>query len=170
MSEKAHRPPAGEPWVWLTRELITSDAWHSARMNVRRFIDFLSLEHMRHGGQENGKLKAPYTQLEAYGVGARYLADTIREAETLGLVDCHRGGRRVATIYTLTWLPMHDGSPPSNRWRNYHDDKLHGRNEILPENRKVAPPAKGNVDRPNLPAKGRLDGPKSLPVKGRSFL
>src|SRR5882762_4409079 len=83
-------------------ELVISDAWRSAGINVRRFLDFLMHEHHSHGGSENGLLKAPYEQLEAFGVGARHLAATIRTAETLGLVDCHRGGMRVVTLYTLT--------------------------------------------------------------------
>src|SRR5690242_16231849 len=86
-----------EPWVWQTRELRASDAWRSAGINARRFIDFLLLEHMNHGGKENGLLKAPHRQLEDFGIGARRITDTIREAEGLGLVECHRGGLRVAT-------------------------------------------------------------------------
>jgi hypothetical protein len=48
-----------EPFVMLPRELIASDAWRSLGINGRRLIDFLLLEHMGHGGKENGKLKAP---------------------------------------------------------------------------------------------------------------
>ena len=48
----------------LPRSLIQSDAWRAAGINTRRFIDFLLLEHMAHGGKANGKLKAPGRQLE----------------------------------------------------------------------------------------------------------
>ena len=34
-------PAAGEPWVWLTRELLRSDAWRSLGINGRRVVDFL---------------------------------------------------------------------------------------------------------------------------------
>jgi hypothetical protein len=57
---------ATEPFVMLPRSLIQSDAWRSAGINARRFVDFLLLEHMAHGGKENGKLKAPYRQLEQF--------------------------------------------------------------------------------------------------------
>ena len=70
----------GEPFVMLTRELLASDTWRALGINARRFVDFLMLENMAHGGKENGRLKAPYEQLETFGVGARYLADAIREA------------------------------------------------------------------------------------------
>src|SRR5260370_9876383 len=119
MSGKVQRPPVGEPWVWLTRELLKSDAWRSRSVNAGRLIDFLLLEHLGHGGAENGKLKAPYLQLEAYGIGARHIFGAIANAEELGLVDPHRHGLKVVSTYTLTWLPTHDGTPPRNHWRTH---------------------------------------------------
>ena len=119
-----NRPPAGRTFVWLTRELLASDAWRSLGINACRFVHFLMLEHMSKGGQHNGELKAPYRQLIEFGIGARHLADAIREAEDLGLVKCHRGGMRVATTYALTWLPLHDGTPATNRWRAYRNPDL----------------------------------------------
>ena len=91
------------------RELLTSDAWRSQGINTVRFIHFLLLEHLRHGGQENGKLKAPRRQLRAFGIGARHVSTAIAEAEKLGLVICHKRGMRTATQYRLTWLEGHDG-------------------------------------------------------------
>jgi hypothetical protein len=117
MSDKLNRPPKGQPYVWLTRELLASAAWREMSINARRFIDFLLLEHMGKAGRENGKHKAPYKQLVTHGITLRLVSTAIREAEELGLVDCHRGGMRVATTYALTWLPLHDGTPASNRWR-----------------------------------------------------
>ncbi len=35
---KAHRRPKGEPWVWLTRELLTSPAWRDQSVNTARLI------------------------------------------------------------------------------------------------------------------------------------
>src|SRR5690242_16864934 len=112
------KAPARIPgqFVPLTRDLLSGDAWRSLSINARRFIDFLLLEHMRKGGQENGNLKAPYRQLEEFGIGAQYVAGALLEAEEFGLVDCHRGGMRVATKYTLTWLPSVDNGIPTDRW------------------------------------------------------
>jgi hypothetical protein len=108
-----------EPFVMLPRSLIQSDAWRTAGINTRRFVEFLLLEHMAHGGKENGKLKAPYRQLEQFYINARFVSEAIAEAEKLGLVDCHRGGMRVATTYTVNWLPLSDGTEPIERWRDY---------------------------------------------------
>lgn len=119
MTNGTRRPPPGEPWVWLTRELLKSDAWRSRSINAGRLIDFLLIEHMAHGGTANGKLMAPRRQLKAYGVGSQYISRTIEEVETSGLVEVHRGGMRVAVRYALTWLSHHDGTAPSNRWRAF---------------------------------------------------
>jgi len=119
-----NRPPVGEPYVWLTRDLLASDAWRSLGINARRFVEFLMIEHMNKGGQHNGKLKAPDRQLREFGIDARYVAGAIREAEERGLVDCLRGGMRVATLYGLTWLESHDAAPATNRWRDYYNPNL----------------------------------------------
>jgi hypothetical protein len=177
MTAKPNRPPAGEPWVWLTRELLISDAWRSQGINARRFVDFLLIEHMRHGGKDNGKLLAPYRQLGAFGIGDRRVSEAIAEAEEIGLVDCRRAGLRVATTYTLTWLPMHDGTTPSNRWREYR------RPETLPDKGKADSPKKqksarqregslpdkGKADSPNLPDKGKAVAPETLTDKGKAL-
>jgi hypothetical protein len=140
-------------------------------VNAGRLIDFLLLEHLGHGGAENGKLKAPQDQLQAFGIGARYISEAITQAEGLGLVDCHRHGRRVASTYTLTWLPEHDGTPPSNRWRSFRNPDLQPlpapKSRNLPLKGKVALPLKGKVDGVNLPLKGKVDGPENLPLKGK---
>src|SRR5262245_60266061 len=112
-----NRPPAGQQWIWLTRELLCSEAWRSLSINARRVVDFLWLEHLSHGGKKNGELKAPYNQLKAFGIGTHYIADAISEVEEKGLVDCRYNGMRVATAYAIGWLPLHDGTPPADRWK-----------------------------------------------------
>jgi hypothetical protein len=106
----------GEAFVKLPRELIESAAWRALGLNSRRFIDFLLIEHMNHGGQRNGFLLAPRRQLENF-IGAHLVSAAIVDAERLGLVDCRRGLGRLPNLYALTWLPLSDGAPPSNRFR-----------------------------------------------------
>lgn len=123
---KINRPPAGGGFYWVTDELAASDAWRTLikNPNSSTLVNFLLREHMGKGGRKNGELKAPYQQLEQIGIGARHVSAAIRKAEELGLIDCHRNGRRVMTSYTLTWLPSHDGVPATNRWRAYRNSKL----------------------------------------------
>jgi hypothetical protein len=165
------RPPDGESYVWQTREFRSSDAWRSANIHVRRLMDFLYLEHMRHAGQENGRLKAPYDQLEDFGIGSQYIAKAIRDGEHLGLIDCHRGGLRVESAYAITSCRTHDDKPASNRWRSYRNPRLKPlstpKRENLPYKGKAALPYKRKADGPNLPYKGKADRPKTRPYKGR---
>ena len=156
MKIKNH-PPSGEPFVWLTRELLSSDAWRSQNIHTRRLIDFLLLEHIRRGGQNNGRLKAPQRQLYAFGIGPNYAVAAILRAEELGLVACHRAGMRTATTYRLTWLESYDGKPAGNEWRAYRNPNLSPppapKIRNLPIKEKAGLPIKGEADGPNLPIK-----------------
>jgi hypothetical protein len=107
----------GEPFVKLPRDLLDSSAWRELSINARRLIDFLLIEHMRHGGRRNGFLLAPRRHLAEFGIGRHFITGAIEEVERAGLVDCRRGVGRTPSIYSLTWLPLSDGSEPSNRWR-----------------------------------------------------
>jgi len=168
---KINRPPKDRGWVWMTGELLTSDAWRTASGNTHRFIAFLAAELISKKGKQNGYLKAPYRQLVAFGIGARFIAEHIREAERLGLVQCNRGGMRVATTYALTWLPTADG-PATDAWREYRNQELQPMTKIrnLPAKGDAALPAKGDADGANLPAKGDADTPQNLPAKGDALL
>jgi hypothetical protein len=121
--KKKNRPPEGQPWIWLTLEMMKSDAWRSAGINCRRFVDFLLIELMGTAGEGNGNLKAPYEQLEQVGISARLIGAAISQAEYLGLVRCYRGGMRVATTYTLTWLDV-GTEPATNEWRAHRNREL----------------------------------------------
>jgi hypothetical protein len=104
--------PKSKAFVKLPLELLISDAWRSFSINTRRFIDFLMIEHMRHGGKANGKLLAPRRQLEEFGIGARYISAAIEEALCSGFVNCRPGGGRQPNLYSLTWLPLGEGIAP----------------------------------------------------------
>jgi hypothetical protein len=88
-----------------------------------RFITRLMVEHMNHGGTENGRLICTYDQLVAFGISRKHISDAIAQAVDLGFVDLVQRGHRgygiakQPSIYALTWLPRIDGSPPTNRWK-----------------------------------------------------
>lgn len=118
---RAHRPPKGESWTWVTRGLLNSPSWRALSTNTVRLIHFLMIEHMNHAGTENGQLMATYEQLEAYGLSRNRIAAAVKEAMFLGLVRCVRGGRWAGTnkpsTYRLTFLADRDGNPPTNEWK-----------------------------------------------------
>lgn len=113
---KAGGPPKGEPWVWVTRDVMRSVSWRSLSINARRLIDFLMIEHMNHGGRQNGYLLAPRDQLEKFGIGRRLITAAIEEVRATRLIEVKRGiGRRPST-FALTWLPVavHEGEQQSS--------------------------------------------------------
>lgn len=115
-------PPKGEPWAWLTIELLVSPAWRLRSVNTVRLIDFLLIEHRNHAGRENGALLATYDQLSAYGLTRSEIKAAIFEAGFLGLVKVtHSGGRFAGnnkpSTYRLTFYADRDGSPATNEWK-----------------------------------------------------
>jgi hypothetical protein len=117
-----------EQFVKMPRDLLESEAWRGASLTCRRFMDALFSDHLSRGGKHNGNLKATKLQLEEAGLYRIGIAPAIREAEERGLVDRKGGGMRggveTPSTYTITWLPVRDGAPPSNRWRNYTEPPM----------------------------------------------
>ena len=146
MSE-VQKAPSTEPFIKLPRDVLMSDSWRLLSINARRFLDFLMIEHMRQGGKRNGFLLAPRRQLYAFGIGAHFITDAIDELERGGLVDCQRGVGRRPSSYTLTWLPMADGSAPIDRWRSVVD-AVSTQNECQTASTKPVAAAKQHSQRP----------------------
>jgi hypothetical protein len=160
-----------EQYVKLPREVLESASLRSLGIHGWRVVHFLMLEHLRRGGHRNGDLKAPHRQLVEFGIAARYVTAAICEAETSGLVVCHRQGQRIATTYELTWLPLHDGSAPGNLWCEYQPPRqcTHHKRRNLPNKGKAGLPNKGEADAPNLPNKGEAASSGNLPNKGKAL-
>jgi hypothetical protein len=128
-----NRPPAGMPWVWSSLELLSSDAWSTLPINSFRLVNFLIIEHMNHGGQENGYLLAPYNQLQKWGIGRRLIRAAIDDLVRRGLVEVQEGGLRgrelrPPNLFRLTFLPssrpgvragLREWLPPTDDWRSY---------------------------------------------------
>lgn len=121
-------PPAGTAWTWVTAELIASPAWRGLSINARRILDFLLVEHVKHAGRENGRLRAPYAQLVAWGCARDKIASAIAQLEEHGLICVEqRGGifgidtKRTPSLYRLTWIgcvnPKRAATDEWKRWR-----------------------------------------------------
>ncbi len=118
---KLRKAPKGEPWAWVTRELLTSAAWRGLSVNGRRLMDFLLVEHMNHAGLSNGALCATYDQLAEFGVTRSEIPRAIRECEGLGLIRVEHGGRWNMTNqpsrFRLTFYADDAGRPATNDWK-----------------------------------------------------
>ena len=123
LREKRNRPPEGEPFVWFTRELLESDAWRTAPINTRRFVERLILEHMAHAGSENGNLVCTFDDCVAWGILRKYVREAQADAIRRGLVyqsvqgKASPGAGRRPSVFGIGWLPRHDGGAAPNRWK-----------------------------------------------------
>jgi hypothetical protein len=123
LREKRNRPDG--PFIWMTRELLESDAWRTADRATRVFVDRLLIEHMAHAGTENGLLVATFNDLVKWGISRRLIVKAQKEAIRRGLVYRSQKGCRSAGAgrrphrFGLGWLPGHDGSAAPNRWKLY---------------------------------------------------
>jgi hypothetical protein len=120
---KMNRPPEGTSWCWLTADMLASPAWHALTGNAMKVILRIALEHLRHGGVENGSLPVTYTDFVRCGVRRNSVREALLVAIHLGFIDITsvgdvpwHGDIRKPSIYSLTWLPRDNGAPPRNRW------------------------------------------------------
>ena len=81
-----NRPPPDEPWVWLTRQLLESDAWRSMSRAARLVVDRIMIEHMAHAGTENGNLVVTYADFVKFGVRRESLPAAIADAARLIII------------------------------------------------------------------------------------
>jgi hypothetical protein len=66
-----YHPHGVRPKLTIVGHPMPSNARPSLSFDARRVIDFLAEEHMRHGGMENGRLKAPHRQLVTCAISKR---------------------------------------------------------------------------------------------------
>lgn len=118
-------PPEGRPWIWLTRDMLASPAWRILPHSAKLVVDRIVIEHMDHAGTMNGRLKVTYDNFASYGVRRKSVSEALRAARALGFIvvisrgfRSHGPARRPAE-YALTWLPLWDGAPASNRWAKF---------------------------------------------------
>ena len=114
--------PKGQ-FVWFERVLLESPAWAAMPLAARRVVERVAIEHMSHGGTQNGELPVTYDDFARFGVRRQSISAGIKAAGALGFLDVtargmlgHGVAKRPST-YGLTWLPRCDGTPPSNRWK-----------------------------------------------------
>ena len=122
------RPPRGQPWVWITADLLASRVWQTRSRNCIRLIDRLMLEHLAHAGKENGRLAVSYDQFVEFGIGRRFISDAIEEAEDRGLIEVTFRGfklKEAPSRYRLSFFATsvrnergaYEWSAPTDDWR-----------------------------------------------------
>jgi hypothetical protein len=117
MSRRKRSTIAGQ-FVAHSKEMRVSAAWKALPDNARRVLERIELEHMDHGGAENGELPCTYNDFFDAGNRRASVARAIRQAVALGFLEITRqGGRSVSGFrspsrYRLTYLNGCGKSPP----------------------------------------------------------
>jgi hypothetical protein len=112
------------PFMTHAMELYQSEAFRSLSNAERKILARIEIEHMKHGGKDNGRLTCTYEDFIAYGVRDRSIPAALQHLQTVGILHVTQRGRRDAMRnphhYRLTYLPSFNGKWPTNEWRNYH--------------------------------------------------
>ena len=159
------------PFVQLRLPFLESPALGALSLSARRVLDRLEIEHMHHGGADNGRLQVPYSAFEQFGIHNNMIAPAIREAVALGFVritEAGRGGNREfrrPTIYRLTYLPA-AGAPPSDEWASI---KTGAKAEKLARHARLSKTkSRSQKVRPKPPAQSAGENPEFRPHKVRA--
>jgi len=121
-------PPRDQPWTWLTREMLKSAAYRALSRPALQILARLCIEHMNHGGRDNGSLICTHDQFATHGVRRSSIAASLRELEAMGWIGILKGyaykGNHEPSRYRLTWLSDQDGKAATNEWRKTTDDDV----------------------------------------------
>jgi hypothetical protein len=126
---KLNAPPISIPWVWMTHEFLESGAYRALSIHGVRALNRIQLEHMAHGGLENGRLKVAWHDFRKYGISGPYILQAEEELIALGIVVRERRGRKChgedhgdPAQWRLTYLPVSEPAntkPATNEWKRF---------------------------------------------------
>ena len=131
MSRTKSRAKISEAGAWVMHRLAMreSPAWRALPDLARRILDRLELEHMRHGGTQNGYLLCTYDHFEEFGMRRASLALAIRQTVALGFVEITQAGFRTAAefrapnLYRLTYVfGRMRNTDPTDEWEAVKTD------------------------------------------------
>ena len=123
---KRSRPDEANPAFIMTRlVMLDSVAYWALKPTERTVLSVIEIEHMRHGGVENGRLIITRRQFEKRGMHKDAIASSIRALEALGFIDIERGAAGVgdqaqAHRFRLTYVQPN----PTDEWRKHHDPDM----------------------------------------------
>jgi hypothetical protein len=117
------RNAIAENWVAYPCSMIESPAMRVLSQSAIRVMHRLEVEHMHHGGAENGRLIVTHDQFGEWGIERNSIAPAIRELAALGFVEITGKGcagnanQHRATRFRLTYVNSKTREQPTNEWR-----------------------------------------------------
>jgi hypothetical protein len=89
---KKHKPDEANPAFIMTRlVMLDSVAYWALKSIERTILSVIEIEHMRHGGVENGRLIVTRRQFKKRGIPLKAIAPGLRALEALGFIGIDRG-------------------------------------------------------------------------------
>lgn len=110
-------------------ELLISPAWRAAPRPLRNILERIEIEHLRHGGSNNGELYVSYLQFVEFGLSKRSIKPALELGQRLGLLeviqeaDNHLSDIRAANAYRLTYVPAKGKAAPSDEWKKTTEER-----------------------------------------------
>jgi len=121
---KTHKPDEANPAFIMARlVMLDSVAFWALKPIEVRILAVIEIEHMRHGGVENGNLIVTRRQLEKRGIWKMAIAPGLRALAALGFIEImERGAAGVgdnaqAHRFRLTYVQP----DPTDEWRKHYD-------------------------------------------------
>jgi hypothetical protein len=127
---------SGRKRAWLTAfiphrlELLLSPSWQLSPRSLKRVLERLEIEHLRHGGYKNGELYVSFNQFVECGISRRSISPVLKLGEELGLLETVRNSEmvqsdiRAPNAYRLTYVPAVDKKTPSDEWRRLSKESV----------------------------------------------
>lgn len=119
-------PPQDQPWGWFGLDLLESAAWLACPDVSRRILFVIIAEHLRHAGQDNGRLPVTWRDLRRAGVRQGGIGRGLLDLQALGFVVCTGRGRQTngrekgaPATWALTWLPIIGDAQATNGWKRF---------------------------------------------------
>ena len=138
MSDRRRRKPMNprirlrEQFIPHLATMLTSDVFRSLRLADLRILQRLEVEHVSHGGKQNGDLRCAYADFVEYGERRASIPEGIRRLVRGGFLVVTEQGRqsygdlRIPSRYRVTYLPTFaDGRwvEPTHEWRLFEKRK-----------------------------------------------
>lgn len=120
---KRRRTQIGAQFSPRRIDMLRSPAYRALSLSAHRVIDRISIEHMDHGGADNGRLPITFADFEAYGIHRHAIAPAIREAAAVGFIEVTQQGRagnaewRKPNMFRLTFARSdNDRNDGTHEW------------------------------------------------------
>ena len=122
MAKNKHRNAVAENWISYPRSMLESPAFRVLGYTAIRVMHRIEIEHMAHGGAENGKLIVTYDQFGECGISRNSVAPAIRELVALGFLEITEKGiasdeNGRPNRFRLTYVNVKNREQPTNEWR-----------------------------------------------------